>query len=67
MLDDQLVATSVAYKALESNLVEKSKNFKTIISKKHFEKIANDPFKLKPGRFKQFLGSKYGQNIGDKL
>jgi len=67
MLDEQLTTSAVAYKALESNLVEKSKNFKNMISKKHFEKIANDPFKLKPGRFKQFLAGKYGQNIGEKL
>ena len=60
-------ASAVAYKALDNSVADKSKNLKNTISKKHFEKLANDPYKLKPGRLKQFLTSKYGQSIAEKL
>ena len=51
---------AAAYNALDSSVADKSKNLKNIISKKHFEKLARDPYKLKAGRFKQFMTFKYG-------
>lgn len=48
-------------------MIDHTKHIKNSLTKKHFETIAQDPFKLKPGRLKQFIASKYGTSIADKL
>lgn len=54
-------------KELETCIVEKCKVLKSKISKNHFFDIAQEPYKLKPGKLHQFIANRYGPIVAHKL
>ena len=50
-----------------NNAKDEHHSVKSKISKKHFEQVAQEPFKLKPGKLHQFIANRYGPIVAHKL